>query len=104
MSDLFGVPDEVAAAASELGNIGSTINSANSAAAFPTTGLVASGADDVSLGVAELFSAHAQSYQNFSGQLEAFHQAFVQNLTANAKAYGDAEAANTAALDNPWQI
>jgi hypothetical protein len=104
VADLFEVPDELAAAAGDLGNIGSTISSANSAAAAPTTGLTASGADDVSLGVAELFTAHGQSYQNFSAQLEAFHQAFVQNLTSSANAYADAETENAAALDNPWQI
>ena len=83
MSDLlFGVPDAVAAAAGDLGNIGSTISQANTAAAFPTTGSVAAGADDVSLGVAQLFGAHAQDYQALSAQLEAFHQDFVQTLTA----------------------
>lgn len=62
MSDLFEVPDSVAAAASDLDHIGSTINAANTAVALPTTGLAAAGADDVSLGVAELFGAHALSY------------------------------------------
>jgi hypothetical protein len=103
MSDLFGVPDAVAAAAGDLDNIGSTISQANTAAAFPTTGLVAAGADDVSLGVAQLFSAHAQDYQSFSAQLEAFHQDFVQNITAGASAYANAEAANAKAVGNSWQ-
>ena len=103
MSNLFEVPDAVAAAAGDLDNIGSTISQANTAAAFPTTGLVAAGADDVSLGVAQLFGAHAQDYQAFSAQLEAFHQDFVQNLTAGASAYANAEAAGAKALTNSWQ-
>jgi PE family len=103
MSDLFEVPDAVAAAAGDLDNIGSTISRANAAAASSTTGLVASGADDVSLAVAELFGAHGQGYQNFSAQIETFHQDFVQNVSAGASAYANAEAANAAAVANPWQ-
>ena len=103
MSNLFEVPDAVAAAAGDLENIGSTISQANTAAAFPTTGLVAAGADDVSLGVAQLFGAHAQDYQALSAQLEAFHQNFVQNLTAGASAYANAESAGAKALESSWQ-
>jgi PE family len=103
MSDLFGIPDAVAAAAGDLGNIGSTISQANTAAAFPTTGLMAAGADDVSLGVAQLFGQHAQDYQSLSAQLEAFHQEFVQNITAGASAYANAEAAGSKALESSWQ-
>jgi hypothetical protein len=103
VADLFEVPDEVAAAASSLADIGSAISSANAAAEPPTTGMVASGADDVSLGVADLFTAHALSYQNFSSQLMAFHLQFVQNLAAAANAYTDAEAQNTAAVADPGQ-
>jgi PE family len=101
MSDLFGVPDEVAAAAGNLGGIGSTISAANAAAAFPTTGLAAAGADDVSMAVAELMGGHGQGYQSFAAQIEAFHQQFVQNLSAGASAYAAAEAANAAAVANP---
>jgi len=104
MSELFEVPDAVAAAATDLGQIGSTISAANSAAASPTTGLEAAGADDVSLGVAALFGAHAQSYQALSAQIEAFHQEFVQNLTAGANAYGNAEAASAKALQSPHPL
>src|SRR5271156_445245 len=104
MSDLFGVPDEVAAAAGNLGGIGSTLSAANAAAAFPTTGgLAAAGADDVSMAVAALMGGHGQGYQSFSAQIEAFHQEFVQNISAGASAYANAEAANAAAIANPWQ-
>jgi PE family len=103
MSNLFEVPDAVAAAAGDLSNIGSTISQANTAAAFPTTGLVAAGADDVSLGVAQLFGAHAQDYQALSAQLEAFHQEFVQNLNSGASAYANAEASGAKALESSWQ-
>ena len=103
MPDLFAVPDAVAAVAGDLDNIGSTISQANAAAAFPTTGLMAAGADDVSLAVAELFGAHGQAYQHFSAQLEAFHLQFGQHISAGASAYANAEAANAAAVANPRQ-
>nr|WP_279628855.1 PE family protein [Mycobacterium gastri] len=38
----------MASAATDLASIGSTISSANAAAAVPTTGLLAAGADEVS--------------------------------------------------------
>jgi hypothetical protein len=101
MSDLFGVPDEVAAAAGNLDGIGSTISAANAAAAFPTTGLAAAGADDVSMAVAALMGGHGQGYQSFAAQIQAFHQEFVQNLSAGASAYAATEAANAAAVANP---
>ncbi|ORA87413.1 PE family protein, partial [Mycobacterium intermedium] len=54
MSYLFAVPEFVAAAASDLANIGSTLNTASSAAALPTTQVLAAGADEVSAAVAAL--------------------------------------------------
>jgi hypothetical protein len=55
-------------------------------------------ADEVSASIAHLFSEHAQEFQGVAGQAAAFHQQFVQNLTASASSYGRAEAASTAAL------
>ncbi|CKN86353.1 PE-PGRS family protein [Mycobacterium tuberculosis] len=48
MSYLVVVPELVAAAATDLANIGSSISAANAAAAAPTTALVAAGGDEVS--------------------------------------------------------
>ena len=55
MSFLIAAPELVAAAATDLANIGSTISVANAAAAFPTTGALAAGADEVSASIAALF-------------------------------------------------
>jgi hypothetical protein len=52
----------------------------------------------VSANIAHLFELHAQDYQGLAGRAEAFHQQFVQNLTAGAGAYGSTEAASAAAL------
>ncbi|OPE46840.1 PE family protein, partial [Mycobacterium intermedium] len=98
MSYLFAVPEFVAAAASDLANIGSTLNTASSAAALPTTQVLAAGADEVSAAVAALFSGHAQAYQAVSSQAAAFHAHFVQMLQAGAGAYATAEAANASPM------
>ncbi len=63
MSFLIAAPELVAAAATDLARVGSTISTANVAASGPTTSVIAAGADEVSAGIAALFGAHAQAYQ-----------------------------------------
>jgi hypothetical protein len=92
MSFLLAAPEALATAASDLAGVGSTISTASSVAAAPTTGLLAAAADEVSTQVAMLFSEHAQGYQRLSAQVAAFHERFVQSLTAGAGAYAAAEA------------
>lgn len=94
MSYVFASPEWVAAAASDLASIGSTINAASSAAAMPTSTVMAAGADDVSAVIAALFGAHAQAYQALSAQAAMFHEQFVQLMSAGANLYAGAEAAN----------
>ena len=48
-------------AASDLTSIASTLSAANAAAVFPTTGVLAAGADDVSAAIAAMFGSHAQA-------------------------------------------
>ncbi|OOK69234.1 PE family protein [Mycobacterium kansasii] len=98
MSHLIAVPEIVAAAASDLENIGSSISVANAAAQWPTTAVLAAGADDVSAAIAALFSTHAQAYQTLSAQAAAFHAQFVRTLNAGAGSYAAAEAANASPL------
>jgi PE family len=100
MSFLVAAPQVVADAASELAGLGSTISTATAAAAAPTTGLVPAAADDVSAEIAALFSAHGQGYQRLSAQAAAFHERFVQSLTASANTYAAAEANAAQALLN----
>jgi hypothetical protein len=92
MSFLVAAPKVLADAASELAGLGSTISTANAAAAAPTTALVPAAADDVSAAIATLFSAHGQGYQRLSAQVAAFHEQFVQSLTASANTYAATEA------------
>ncbi|WP_264035129.1 PE family protein, partial [Mycobacterium lacus] len=98
MSWVIAAPEYVAAAANDLAGIGSTISAANAAAAFPTTAVLAAGADEVSTTIAALFGAHAQAYQALSAQAAAFHNQFVQLMTAGAGQYATAEALNVTPL------
>ncbi len=98
MSYVNAAPEYVAAAATDLANIGSTISSANTAAMGPTSGVLAAGADEVSATVAALFDAHAQAYQALSAQAAYFHDQFVQLLNVGAGHYALAEAANASPL------
>ncbi|BBX75655.1 hypothetical protein BST45_19325 [Mycobacterium shinjukuense] len=55
MSLVVAAPDALVATATELAGIGSALSAANLAAAAPTTGVLAAGADEVSAAVAALF-------------------------------------------------
>jgi hypothetical protein len=104
MSSLIAAPELMTTAATDLANIGSTLDAAKSAAAAPTTGVLAAAEDEVSAAIAAVFSAHGQGFQALGAQAAAFHEQFVQTLTAGAGSYASAEAANVAALTaNPAQ-
>jgi hypothetical protein len=82
MSFLFTQAEKLTATASDLAGIRSTISAVNVAAALPTTGVPAPGADAVSALVAEIFGAHGQQYQAISARAAAFHDQFVQETKA----------------------
>ena len=84
--------------ASNVADMGSTIKSATTAAAAHTNSLAAAAADEVSTQIAALFSTHGLEFQQLSAQAAAFHEQFVQNLTASANAYNAAEASTTQTL------
>ncbi|WP_079010074.1 PE family protein, partial [Mycobacterium tuberculosis] len=94
MSFVVTIPEALAAVATDLAGIGSTIGTANAAAAVPTTTVLAAAADEVSAAMAALFSGHAQAYQALSAQAALFHEQFVRALTAGAGSYAAAEAAS----------
>lgn len=94
MSFVIAAPEVMAAAATDLANIGSSISAASAAAAGPTMGILAAGADEVSVAISALFGSHAQGYQTLSAQLAAYHNQFVRALNAGAGSYASAEAAN----------
>jgi hypothetical protein len=98
MSFAIAVPELVTDAATSLESLGSTISSANAAAAAPTTGVLAAAADEVSATITRLFSRYALAYQAMSGQAAAFHALLVQTLNAGAEMYAATEAANVSPL------
>ena len=78
MSYLVAAPEFLASAATDLSSIGSNLSAAHAAAAAPTTGVLAAAEDEVSAGIAELFSAHGQGFQALGAQAAAFHEQFVR--------------------------
>jgi hypothetical protein len=103
MSFVVVAPELVSAAATDLANIGSAISAANAVAAFPTTSVLAAGGDEVSVGIAALFGAHAQAYQGLSAQAASFHQQFVGLMNGGAAQYLSGEAAGAAPLQSMGQ-
>ncbi|AGL27625.1 PE-PGRS family protein [Mycobacterium tuberculosis CAS/NITR204] len=93
MSFVIAAPEVMAAAATDLANIGSSISAASAAAAGPTMGILAAGSREV-VAISALFGSHAQGYQTLSAQLAAYHNQFVRALNAGAGSYASAEAAN----------
>jgi hypothetical protein len=94
MSYLIATPEMMAAAATDVAAIGSSLSEANAAAAAPTMGVLAAGADDVSAAIASMFTQHAAAYQGLSAQATAFHAQFVQTLHSAEAAYANTEIAN----------
>ena len=72
MSLLVAAPEVLASAATDLEGIRSALSAAEVAAATPTSGVVAAGADEVSTAVASLFSGHGQAYQELSARVLRF--------------------------------
>lgn len=101
---MIAAPEAIAAAATDLASIGSTIGAANAAAAANTTAVLAAGADQVSVAIAAAFGAHGQAYQALSAQAATFHIQFVQALTAGAGSYAAAEAASAAPLEGVLDV
>ena len=98
MSYVIAAPEYLAAAATDLSNIGSALSDANSAALGPVSSVLPAGADEVSASIAALFGAHAQAYEAISAAAQAFHAQFVQLMSGGAEQYVLAEAANATPL------
>ena len=80
MPYVIAAPEMLAAAASDVAGIGSSIKAANAAAAAPTTAVAAAAGDEVSAAIASLFSGHAQEFQALNAQAAAFHAEFVASV------------------------
>jgi PE family len=98
MSYVTAAPQFMESAATDLAAIGTALGAAHVAAATPTRALLPAAADEVSAGIAQLFSQHADDYQKLATQAASFHGQFIQQLTASATAYTNAEAAGASLL------
>ncbi|OBK46237.1 PE family protein [Mycobacterium sp. 1081908.1] len=98
MSYVMATPELMAAAATDLAAIGSTLRAAHLTAAAPTVGVIPAAADEVSAAVAQVFSQAAQSFQGLVGKASTFGEQFAQQLTGGAGAYAAAEAVNAASV------
>jgi PE family len=98
MSYLIATPGIVQAAAADVASIGSSLSEVFASAAAPTTTVTAAAGDEVSAGIAALFSSHGKAFQMLSAQAAEFHSQFVQALHAGAGAYSSTEAASAGPL------
>ena len=98
MSLVNVAPELIAAAATDVAAVGSSLDAAHLVAAAPTVAVISAAADEVSGAIANLFSQHAQNYQGLAGQAAAFNNQFVQHLNSSVHAYTATEAANAASL------
>jgi hypothetical protein len=95
MPYVIAAPEMMAAAATDLTTVGSNVSAAYAAAAAPTVAVLPAAADEVSAGIAAVFSDHAQTFQGLAGQAALLHDQFVQRLQTSAGSYAGAEAAAT---------
>jgi hypothetical protein len=100
MSYVIAAPEIMTSAATDLATIGSNLSAAHMAAAARTLAVPPAAADEVSSGIAHLFSQHAAHYQAAAAQGAAFNEQFVQNLAASAASYTRSETALSSYLNN----
>lgn len=97
MSFLKTVPEELTAAAAQLGTIGAAMAAQNAAAAAPTTAIAPAALDEVSALQAALFTAYGTFYQQVSAEAQAMHDMFVNTLGISA----GTESLNSSAAASP---
>lgn len=91
MSYVSVMPEFMTTAAADLATIGSAIDEANLAAGPSILSIAPAAADEVSVGIAQLFSEHAQNYHAVAREAAAFQENFVQNLVASTGSYAESE-------------
>ncbi len=99
-SYLIAEPEMITATATELATMASNVTAAHMIAAAPTVAVIPAAADEVSAGLAQLFSQHAANYQALAGQAVATGDQLVANLHSAAFSYADIEQFATSLLQN----
>jgi hypothetical protein len=88
---MYVIPEMMTSAATDLATIGWDLGMAHGAAAVSTVALIPAAADEISVGIAHLFSEHAHGFHELAGKTSAFHGQFVENLKASAASYASAD-------------
>jgi hypothetical protein len=91
MSYVMATPELMTSAATDLATIGANVSAAHMAAAASTVALVPAAADEVSAGIAHVFSGYAADFHGLASGAAAFQQQFVQNLKTSALSYASVE-------------
>lgn len=113
MSYVIAAPELVQMAAQDLVGIHGSVAEAAATASPFTTGIAAAAQDEISQAIASLFGSFGRGFQTVSAQAQAFHQQFVDLMSAGATSYAGAEAANVsltgwnefaAAVAAPYQV
>jgi hypothetical protein len=104
MSYVIVVPEMLTAAAGDLATLGSDLSMAHTAAAVPTVALVPAAGDEVSTGIAHLFSRYAEDFHGLAGKAAASHEQFAQNLKTGAAWYTGIEKLHSALLNAAWSF
>lgn len=84
MPGVIAVAEVMTSAATDLSAIVSNLSAAHAVAALPTSAVLSAAKDEVSTGLAHVFSQYARDYQALARQATAFHDQFVQHLPASA--------------------
>jgi hypothetical protein len=101
MSFLTTIPEELAAAASQLSGIVSSLTAQTAGAAAATTGVAPAAADSVSLQQAGIFSAYGTLYQQIAGEAHAIQEQFASTLGLSSGTYKATEASNASQAASP---
>lgn len=91
MAHVIATPELMTVAAADLATIGSSLEETHRLAGPSILALSPAAADEVSVGVAQLFSEHAREYQTVALKAAEFQERLVENLTASSVAYASAE-------------
>lgn len=94
MSFLKTVPEELLAAAAQLGTINSSLATQNAGTAAATTAVIPAAADPVSAQQAGIFSTYGTTYQQIAAEAQAIQEQFAQTLGLSSGTYSNTEAAN----------
>ncbi|OBK28599.1 hypothetical protein A5634_20035 [Mycobacterium asiaticum] len=98
MSAVIAVPELIAQTATDLTAIATALDAAHLTAAAPTQTVLPAAADEVSAGIAHLFSGYGQQYQVAAEQAAQYQQRFAEHLMSAASGYAGAEATNVSLL------